>query len=150
MQCSVPGEHVKTFGKAVQCLARIGDDVYFEASRDALSLKTVNQSRSAYCCFVFRREYFQTYKTPGLVLNSEAAAATNNAADNDSTLLCKASSRSCLNVFRGLPHVAKSAERLRISFDRDTARLVFRVQCQHGIVKTHHLNVEDCESLRAV
>lgn len=70
------------FGRAVHCLAKIGEEIFFEASQDLvsecnstqqtliidyplylwqLSLKTVNGARSAYACFLFKQSFFNCY-----------------------------------------------------------------------------------------
>ena len=49
MKFVVPGSNVKLLGKAIHCLAKIGDEVYLEPTRDSLALRTVNSSRY-YCC----------------------------------------------------------------------------------------------------
>ena len=45
MKFIVPGVSVKHLGKAIHCLAKIGDEVYFELESEALILRTVNISR---------------------------------------------------------------------------------------------------------
>ena len=41
----VPGCNVKLFGKAVHCLAKIGDEIYIEPTGGSLAVRTVNSSR---------------------------------------------------------------------------------------------------------
>ena len=45
MKFVVSGCNVKLMGKAIHCLAKIGDEVYMEPSKDSLALRTVNSSR---------------------------------------------------------------------------------------------------------
>ena len=45
MKFVVPGSNVKLLGKAIHCLAKIGDEVYLEPARDSLALRAVNSSR---------------------------------------------------------------------------------------------------------
>ena len=45
MKLIVPGINVKVFGKAIHCLAKIGDEVYLESEGEGLTLRTVNISR---------------------------------------------------------------------------------------------------------
>ena len=45
MKFIVPGVNVKHLGKAIHCLAKIGDEVYLDSESDALILRTVNISR---------------------------------------------------------------------------------------------------------
>ena len=46
MKFVIPGGNVKTTGKVIHCLAKIGDEVYLEPSPDGLTLRSVNLSRS--------------------------------------------------------------------------------------------------------
>ena len=45
MKFLVPGANVKVLGKAIHCLAKVGDEVSFETGADSLCLRTVNISR---------------------------------------------------------------------------------------------------------
>ena len=45
MKYFVSGNNVKLLGKAIHCLAKIGDKVYLEPTSDSLALRTVNFSR---------------------------------------------------------------------------------------------------------
>ena len=48
MKFVIPSDNVKTTGKAIHCLAKIGDEIYLEPSLDSLTLRSVNLSRSGY------------------------------------------------------------------------------------------------------
>lgn len=126
------------FGKAVHCLSRIGEDLYFEASSNQLALRTVNSSRSAYCCFLFQREFFEVYATPGLDNPGRPdTGRPSNELDGDAeeTLLCKASNKACVGVFRSLSLISKMVDRCKLEFDQHSSRLVFRLFCRHGTTK---------------
>ena len=45
MKFVIPDVNVKTTGKAIHCLAKIGDEIYLEPSMDGLTLRSVNLSR---------------------------------------------------------------------------------------------------------
>ena len=45
MKFVIPDVNVKTTGKAIHCLAKIGDEIYLEPSLDGLTLRSVNLSR---------------------------------------------------------------------------------------------------------
>ena len=49
MKFTIPGGNVKTTGKVIHCLAKIGEEVYMEPSIDGLTIRTVNLSRLADC-----------------------------------------------------------------------------------------------------
>ena len=102
------------FGKAIHSLSKIGDEIYFEALSDAVSifllniegqfinmnlniifqlaLRTVNSSRSAYACFNFAKSFFMQFNKGN---NGQFA-------DGDSPALkCKVGVKVCcvFNVF---------------------------------------------------
>ena len=45
MKFIIPNTNVKVFGKAIHCLAKIGDEVFLEQEEDSLMLRTVNISK---------------------------------------------------------------------------------------------------------
>ena len=45
MKFVIPSDNVKTTGKAIHSLAKIGDEIYLEPSMDGLTLRSVNMSR---------------------------------------------------------------------------------------------------------
>ena len=46
MKFVIPDVNVKTTGKVIHSLAKIGDEIYLEPSLDGLTLRSVNLSRS--------------------------------------------------------------------------------------------------------
>ena len=45
MKFILPGPNIKILGKAIHCLAKIGDEVFLEPESTQLSIMTVNLSR---------------------------------------------------------------------------------------------------------
>ena len=45
MKFIIPNTNVKVFGKAIHCLAKIGDEVFLEQEEDSFMLRTVNISK---------------------------------------------------------------------------------------------------------
>ena len=52
-------------------------------------------------------------------------------------------------VFKSLSNIDKSVESCDINLNEEDCRLVFQLKCRHGIVKTHQLTFQECESLQA-
>ena len=141
MKCLIPNTCVKLFGRAIHCLSKIGDELYFEGLKDGLALRTVNSSRSAYACFIFNKIFFDDYEQECDQLQSS----------NGSELLkCKMTMKSCLAIFKSLATIEKTVEKCKIEFKPDDCRMVFALYCKHGITKTHNLTYQECESLQAV
>lgn len=132
MKCIIPGTGIRAFGKAVHCLAKIGDEFYIESTINGLFIKTVNPARSAFACFQFNRCFFNSFKH-----------------DSDTTS-CKLISKCLLSVFRALSSLEKSVDYCVVTLDSSSYKLTFVFHCKYGIVKTHQLGFEDCETLRAV
>ena len=141
MKCVIPGRNVKLFGRSIHCLSRIGDELFFEALPDGLALRTVNSSRSAYACFIFSKTFLSEYEQGADQVQSSNPAEM---------LKCKITMKSCLNIFKSLPSLEKTVDECKIIFQPDKCRLVFTLRFKHGIVKTHNLTYQECESLQAV
>ena len=141
MKCLIANRLVRLFGRAIHCLSRMGDELFLEALKDGLALRTVNSSRSAYACFVFKSEFFVEYKQGCDEIDSSNPAEM---------LKCKISMKSVLAIFKSLATIEKTVEHCKIEFKPNECRLIFTLYCKHGIVKTHNLTYQECESLQAV
>ena len=141
MKCLIPNRCVKLFGRAIHCLSKIGDELYFEGLKDGLALRTVNSSRSAYACFIFNKIFFDEYEQECDQLQSS---------NGGELLKCKMTMKSCLAIFKSLATIEKTVEKCKIEFKPDDCRMVFALYCKHGITKTHNLTYQECESLQAV
>ncbi|XP_066914078.1 cell cycle checkpoint control protein RAD9A-like [Clytia hemisphaerica] len=141
MKCVISNRLVRLFGRAIHCLSRIGDELFLEALKDGLALRTVNSSRSAYACFMFKSEFFVEYQQGCDEIDSS------NPAD---MLKCKISMKSVLAIFKSLGTIEKTVEHCKIEFKPNECRLIFTLYCKHGIIKTHNLTYQECESLQAV
>jgi len=59
----IPNQHESAaFTRAVNCLARYGDELVICAYPDHFSLSTTNSAKSAYCRFKYEKEFFSRYK----------------------------------------------------------------------------------------
>ncbi|KAJ8269393.1 hypothetical protein COCON_G00120000 [Conger conger] len=133
MDCMVTGGNVKVLATSIHSLSRIGEELYLEPQEDGLALRTVNSSRSAYACFLFGPLFFQRYSS-----------------SKSSTFRCKMAVKCAQAVFRSLSSLEKTVERCRIQLNSEKSRLTFTLHCKHGLLKTHNLSFQDCESLQAV
>lgn len=118
---------------AIHSLSRIGEELYLESQEDGLALRTVNSSRSAFACFHFAPLFFQRYSPC-----------------KGSTFRCKMTVKGVQAVFRSLSSLEKTVERCRIQLSAEKSRLTITLHCKHGLLKTHNLSFQDCESLQAV
>ncbi|RUS90686.1 hypothetical protein EGW08_001586 [Elysia chlorotica] len=139
-KCTIPGVSLKVFGRAIQSLSKIGDELYFEPREDGLFLRSVNSCRSAYACFQFSPSFFNHYVDVSVQEETE----------EDENFRCKIGMKSVMTVFRNLAAIDKTVEKCRISLNTVEDRLVFQMYCRHGIIKTHKLAFIECETLQAV
>ncbi|XWS64521.1 hypothetical protein CRYUN_Cryun05aG0011000 [Craigia yunnanensis] len=65
MELSLSGNALKTFGRSITCLARVGNELVIQASPSQLALHTLNSSRSAYQSITFKPNFFDVYKICG-------------------------------------------------------------------------------------
>ncbi|XP_060783308.1 cell cycle checkpoint control protein RAD9A isoform X2 [Neoarius graeffei] len=133
MDCVATGGNVKVLAKAIHSLSRIGEELYLEPTADGLTLRTVNSSRSAFACFLMSPLFFQRYQAPP-----------------DQAFRCKMPIKSVQAVFRSLSSLERSVEKCRIEMNAEKSRLRITLHCKHGLLKTHNLSFQDCESLQAV
>ena len=141
MKCIIPSRCVKLFGRSIHCLSKIGDELFFEALKDGLALRTVNSSRSAYASFTFSKMFFYEY--------DQGCEYIDNSNPSD-LLKCKLTMKSCLSIFKSLATIEKTVDQCKIDFRPEECRLIFTLYCKHGITKTHNLTYQECESLQAV
>ncbi|XP_026796337.2 cell cycle checkpoint control protein RAD9A [Pangasianodon hypophthalmus] len=133
MDCVATGGNVKVLAKAIHSLSRIGEELYLEPTEDGLTLRAVNSSRSAFACFLMTPLFFQRYQAPP-----------------DQAFRCKMPIKSVQTVFRSLSSLERSVEKCRIEMNTEQSRLRITLHCKHGLLKTHNLSFQDCESLQAV
>ncbi|KAM6953838.1 cell cycle checkpoint control protein RAD9A [Aplochiton taeniatus] len=133
MDSVVTGGNVKVLAKAIHSLSRIGDELYLEPQEDGLALRSVNSSRSAYACFFFSPLFFSRFNIP-----------------HGRAFRCKMAIKCVQAVFRSLSSLEKTVEKCHIELGGEKSRLTFTLHCKHGLLKTHNLSYQDCESLQAV
>lgn len=124
---------MKVLAKAIHSLSKIGEELYLDPVEDGLTLRAVNSSRSAFACFLLSPLFFQRYQAP-----------------SDHAFRCKIPIKSMQAVFRSLSSLERSVEKCRIELNSDKNRLTVTLHCKHGLLKTHNLSFQDCESLQAV
>ncbi|KAL1261510.1 hypothetical protein QQF64_006775 [Cirrhinus molitorella] len=133
MDCVATGGNVKVLAKAIHSLSRIGEELYLEPVEDGLALRSVNSSRSAFACFLLSPLFFQRFQAP-----------------SDQSFRCKMPIKSVQAVFKSLASLDRSVEKCRIQLNSEKSRLTITLHCKHGLLKTHNLSFQDCESLQAV
>jgi Rad9 len=79
MDCVIPGHSFRAFTGAIQCLSKIGKDLYVDFDpMDGLALRTLNDAKSAFCVVEFGPSFFERCTTPVLAQQVQATTATNS------------------------------------------------------------------------
>ncbi|XP_049839507.1 cell cycle checkpoint control protein RAD9A [Schistocerca gregaria] len=137
MKCIIPGLNVKVLARAIQSLAKIGDELYVEPQKDGIAFRSVNSARSAYATFTFSKAFCSYYKRE-------------TSTDNEEIVKCKISMKSCAPIIRSPANLDKQVETCLIHLERDGTKLIFELRCRHNVVKTHYMPILECETLQAV
>ncbi|KAH0827816.1 Rad9-domain-containing protein [Lanmaoa asiatica] len=138
----------EAFIRALTCLSRYGDDLVLYADAQQFTLSTTNSSLSAYCRFRYGRMFFSRYRVGGGVNEAgPSAGSPSEPQDVKGQLLVK----TLLSIFKHRT-IEKTVERCELVViegpssdppeeEEDTleSRLIVRLHCKHGIVKTHRL-----------
>ncbi|KAJ1813152.1 hypothetical protein LPJ75_003315, partial [Coemansia sp. RSA 2598] len=158
MEAEIPAVSLKSFYKALQCLARIGSEISFEATAGQLVLIGVSASRSAYASFTFQQQFFDAYELLGVSDDSS----------EDAAFRCRVQARLLVGIFkaRSSPN-GHAIERCTLRIEQvsdpvhiagDTAasggasgecRLVVQMIYKEGIRRTHRLFYEVCDVWRS-
>ncbi|OAX43299.1 hypothetical protein K503DRAFT_789596 [Rhizopogon vinicolor AM-OR11-026] len=129
--------------KALTCLSRYGDDLVIYANSEYLSFSATNSSLSAYCRFKYGRRFFSRYKFKDGTMGDGVE-------DVKGQLLAK----TLLSILKHKT-IEKTVDRCEFTIveatdlyeqdepdeDQDTleSRLIIRLHCKYGIIKTHRL-----------
>uniref|UniRef100_A0A8C9HJX2 Cell cycle checkpoint control protein n=1 Tax=Piliocolobus tephrosceles TaxID=591936 RepID=A0A8C9HJX2_9PRIM len=118
LKCVMSGSQVKVFGKAVQALSRISDELWLDPSKKGLALRCVNSSRSAYGCVLFSPVFFQHYQWSDLVKISE------NELDTTLNLKCKLG----MKIKRTHNICFQESQPLQVIFDKNVCTNTLMIQ----------------------
>ncbi|CAF1299836.1 unnamed protein product [Rotaria sordida] len=130
----IPPEHVRHFGKALQVLTKLGEEIYIEliTKTNGLSFRTANQSRSSYSCITFYRDFFQEWPQDDL---------------QKEKIKCRISAKRCMSAVHAV--LSSKLTRLELVFDDRKSNLSFILHCRYNIIKIHSCFYIDCEKLQA-
>ncbi|KIX02400.1 uncharacterized protein Z518_08341 [Rhinocladiella mackenziei CBS 650.93] len=147
---SVGPSGVAYFHDLLICLAKFDEDVSLEATSQFLRISSLNISKTAHAAFTLSPSFFNKYHfSPG----------PRNASDPPLPKIwtCKLQNRALLSIFKR--RLADSRDKdtaldtceceLQANSDQTECRLVFRLNCRQGVVKTYRLFYESGEILHA-
>ncbi|XP_008069369.1 cell cycle checkpoint control protein RAD9B [Carlito syrichta] len=114
LKCAMSGGQVKVFGKAIQALSRISDELWLDPSGKGLALRSVNSCQSAYGCVLFSPVFFQHYQWSTSVKMNE------NENDVTLSLNCKLGMKDLIPEFKCINSMFRILKNCRL-FSRATA-----------------------------
>ncbi|KAJ7593908.1 Rad9-domain-containing protein [Mycena floridula] len=144
MQAILDGSVLRSFTRALTCISKYGDEMCIYATSEDISFSATNSSKSAYCRFRYDRQFFTKYSLG--VSRTEGVEEVVN-------LTGQLMTKSLLSILKHRT-VEKSVERCELSIvesdasaedmldeDKDglESKLIVRLHCKHGVIKTHRL-----------
>nr|XP_023395059.1 cell cycle checkpoint control protein RAD9B isoform X5 [Loxodonta africana] len=128
LKCGMNGSQVKVFGKAVQALSRISDEMWLDPSEKGLALRSVNACRSAYGCVLLSPLFFQHYQW--------SASVEINGKATPSNLNCQLAMKSILPIFRCLNSLERNVEKCKIVTRSDKSEVLIQFFCRHDLTNS--------------
>ncbi|KAM5311758.1 cell cycle checkpoint control protein RAD9B [Glossophaga mutica] len=142
LKCGMNGSQVKVFGKAIQALSRISDELWLDPSEKGLALRSVNSCRSAYGCVLFSPVFFQSYQWSAAVEMKDRNTVSN--------LNCKLGTKSLLPIFRCPNSLERNVEMCKIFTRSDKCKVVIQFFCRYGIKRTHNVCFQESQPLQVI
>ncbi|XVF31376.1 hypothetical protein REPUB_Repub16aG0140600 [Reevesia pubescens] len=124
MELSLSGNALRTFGRSITCLARVGNELVIQASPSQLALHTLNSSRSAYQSITFKPNFFDVYRISGTQVQC--------------SVLLKAVCSVLRTPIASIDHLTVKLE------DPDASKVQWALECYSGMRKAYWItcNVE--------
>ncbi|KKK15089.1 DNA repair protein [Aspergillus rambellii] len=137
---------------ALTCLAKFSDTVSIEAEYDLLRLSTLNTSKTAYSAFAFGADsFFESYSF-GIVRN-----VGNSRSLRPNKFTCQVYLKALLSVFKGRTSgrdkdtaVERCVFELQEDLDETECRLIIKMICGLGVIKSYKLTYESTTIQHAV
>ncbi|EXJ81031.1 hypothetical protein A1O3_07319 [Capronia epimyces CBS 606.96] len=132
------------------CLAKFDEDVSLEATPQFLRISSLNISKTTHAAFTLNSSFFDRYHfSPGPAQPQP----------QPKIWTCKIQNRALLAIFRRRLGDQRDRDRdtgletceceLQANADQAECRLIFRLNCRQGVVKTYRLFYESAEILHA-
>ncbi|KAK9673123.1 hypothetical protein RND81_12G147800 [Saponaria officinalis] len=120
MEVSVSGNALKTFARAINCLAKLGNELAIQASSSLLAFCTLNSSRSAYQSISFKPDFFDVYNVSSTQLQF--------------SILLKAICAVLRTPLSSIDHLCMHL------LDADATKVKWTLDCVNGMRKTFWIN----------
>jgi len=144
MDCIIPSHSVRPFCAAIACLSRIGKDLYVEFDPvEGLTVRTLNEAKSAFCSFTWEPSFFERCSAPPLCRKRQVQEQDDED-DDDGCFSCRLPLRSMAAVVRPRRNVMSLRVYSEIS-DEQSHYLTFEFQIQRTGMLTvvHRMSVAE-------
>ncbi|KAI0286020.1 Rad9-domain-containing protein [Russula aff. rugulosa BPL654] len=151
MQASIDSSGLKSFTRSLVCMSKYSEELFINALPNSVSFSATNTSLSAYCRFTYERSFFTKFNVGDSNLRDVIPDLDDT--EQSQTVTGQLCVQPLLAI---LKHKAleKTLERLDLiivdgvfnhedeDFDGLEGKLIVRLHCKHGIVKTHRLTLQ--------
>ncbi|XP_044764160.1 cell cycle checkpoint control protein RAD9A-like [Coccinella septempunctata] len=135
MNCIVPAQNMKILSKAINALAKVGDEIYLEADEEKLTFTTLNMSKTVCSQCSFMKSFFSSYFVETKDSPGSAASTT-----------CKLFMKSVLPLFKG--NLEKKLEFLKVEYEKESDFILLKMKYKYDqIMMIHKLRLMDSETL---
>ncbi|KAK6538877.1 hypothetical protein TWF694_010435 [Orbilia ellipsospora] len=158
--------------EALNCMSKFGDYVTLEAKRNKLNLRTLNPTHSAHIHICLAGDTFcdaynfvpDPSKLGGSQSFGSNGSQSSSVRQEEGAFICKMNVRALLPVFRGRyvqeavnkerdEGFVQGIEKCEISLhekpDKVQCRLIVKLFCRQGVMKTFRLQYEEADIMRA-
>ncbi|KAI0299267.1 Rad9-domain-containing protein [Russula brevipes] len=148
MQASIDASGLKSFTRALACMSKYSDELFINAMPNSVVFSATNTSLSAYSRFTYDRSFFTKFNVGDR--NTRESISELDDTEQPPTVTGQLCVQPLLAILRHKT-LEKTLERLDFIVvdgmsnheDEDLegldAKLIIRLHCKHGIVKTHRL-----------
>lgn len=126
MECEIMHRNVRILSRAIQCMAKFGDEVYLKATEGNVLLETINVNKSVMAKFNFSKSFFKNLKLSNLQK------------DNQYYTSCQLSTKALMLIFKP-PIIDKSVEKCLIEFDEQNDKFTIIMHCRYSVVKRYNI-----------
>jgi hypothetical protein len=141
MDCIIPHHSVRLFCSSIIACSKIGKDLYLDFDPiDGLTLRTLNEAKSAYVCFHYQSSFFERCTAPPLDLleksrsrkrdrrqqqlsEEDASDSDNNDNDNDNNDNGHFTCRMSIKALAAAVRQRKNVQSLRLSLEQESSAL---------------------------
>ncbi|OQR84259.1 hypothetical protein ACHHYP_13673 [Achlya hypogyna] len=140
-------EQLKPVVSAIACVSKAGKEISIECDAEAVTLRALNDAHSASAEITFEPGFFDEYAMPPGVVGETRSVAL---------IKCTTMASTWQSVFRSLKNVLSIDIVLEVEWDGvvhdtlDANEIVFRLQCDKRITKTHRVKTTETQTLRPI